>query len=194
MAVLCTSWFTCYIQVHTLYIFSGYDTTVDTLYYDYYKFEFPFWVALLPAGGLSTCPFDAAATFLISTGDFLGTLGDCLPSRGLAGLGVSGKGAFPPVVRGLACSGTLFPTPLVVPKGDSFRSLTIWNYVVHSPAWMQALLLLVIISTALVWSPPWWTFRVWITSTCDNVKEVMTVTITWTGFSLTSVLSASSFL
>ena len=48
--------------------------------------------------GLSTCPF--AAAFLTSTGDFLGTLGDCLASRGLAGLGGLGSGAFPPIVSG----------------------------------------------------------------------------------------------
>ena len=44
------------------------------------------------------CPF--AAAFLTSTGDFLGTLGDCLASSGLAGLGDLGNGAFPPMVSG----------------------------------------------------------------------------------------------
>ena len=44
------------------------------------------------------CPF--AAAFLIGTGDFLGTLGDCLASRGLAGLGVLGSGAFPTMFSG----------------------------------------------------------------------------------------------
>lgn len=36
----------------------------------------------------------AAAAFLICMGDFLGTLGDCLPSNGLAGFGgfIGGEG------------------------------------------------------------------------------------------------------
>ena len=48
-------------------------------------------------GGLSACPFDA---FLTGTGDFLCTLGECLASNGLAGLGGLGNGTFPPMVCG----------------------------------------------------------------------------------------------
>lgn len=69
------------------------------------------------ADELSTCPF--AAAFLTGTGDFLGTFGDCLASRGLAGLGGLGSGAFPPMVGG-------GDTPPRV-GDDSFWSLQEWN-------------------------------------------------------------------
>ena len=63
------------------------------------------------------CPF---AAFLTGTGDFLSTLGDCLASSGLAGLGALGSGGFPPIVSGGG-------TPPARVGDDSFLSLHRYN-------------------------------------------------------------------
>ena len=72
---------------------------------------------MLPTGGPSTCPF--AASFLNSTGDFFGTLGDCLPNSGLDGFGG--------FVGGVGGGGLLLPLPLTIPPvstGDPLQKAT----------------------------------------------------------------------
>lgn len=89
----------------------------------YYKFESPSRVldSLLRGGGLSACPFAAAAAaaLLICMGDFLGTFGDCLLSNGLAGFGgfIGGEGN-----GWLLLLLLVLPLPPTIPpdsKGDS---------------------------------------------------------------------------